>query len=316
MESRVHRRNNLKLSVLNINLIKFFSNDLVNKKIYLENLLSDASSKKINFIQIPLAYTDILEIILDWEIKNHYIFNKSFLFGFPRNDLDKLNYSFTRDELYDNRFKNIENELKKLINDYQMTKIEFLTLIYPKITHFEKFNLQEIIKRIKDTNFVNSIGIHCHKLADALLFCKVSEIDHIEIELNINSSLELENSIFKVTEAKNIAVFCHLNDIVENLDEVKHPEINSLAELLNKGNEIINERITSAFFIKEKDLVTLTLRKYLASDFQSFTLAFLDKDKIDLLWICLNKPYLTNDDQNILKGALESNIYNSPKKFN
>ena len=313
MEYRIHTSNGLRLSVLGINIFNSYSNKKKINPLEINEILNELKSRKINFINIPYIDDHLIKEILEWEKKNDFSFVKSIELGLPRNDDNSLLFSDNREEIIQNRFQNIEDQIESIFNLFAPQKFEFLTLFYPKLTHFNQNNLNSLIEKVKNTYSINSFGIHCQYLSDALLICKHSNINHIEIELEINSSIELINAIFKIVTDKNISVFCSLNDDLKNFKNSNYESTDSLATLLKAGNIVLEDKISFNFNLKTNEIILLSIMKYLENDFQSVLVPFPDLELLKKYFNCLSKPYLTNDEKNILKNILERQLYDSPK---
>ena len=185
--------------------------------------------------------------------------------------------------------------------------------MYPKLTQFHLNNMNYLLEKVKSSYSIISLGVHCQYLSDALLICKHNNIDHVVIELEIGSSQDLINAIFKIAKVKNITVFCSLNEFTNNFQNKSINYLNSLSQLLRNGSLVLTEKIGSSFGITSNYTFQLMIEKYLESDFQSILVSFSNLELIKNVIECLSRPYLTNEEKDLLKKILEPPLYDSPK---
>ena len=309
----LHERNNKKLSIIGVNVDNFISLNKKDNRKQINDLLNFAKDNKINFISVPYQDQNSFEFFLSWEKTNNYSFVKSILINLAD---DK--YIINNNLINKNRNKEVDFQyyaryIKTIIDNKELTNIDFLSLLYSSIKMYDFDDLNEFIKSIKMFNPDGSFGIHCKSLTDALVICKKVDIDHLEITVDINTSFELLNSLFKISQNKQIAVFCFLETNLDNKEINSNQKDDSLTILLSKGKEIVNRKIISNLEITEKEFPYLVLRKYIDSNFQSILVHNIDLNEEYYFFKALTHPYLTNDEQSIIQNSLQLHSYESPK---
>ncbi len=313
MHQRLHERNNKKLSIIGFDLTNFVNLDTELKEEKFNDLLKFIQINKINFISIPYQNKQLFEFLLSWEISNNFSFIKSILIDFTEY-INNLKKDFTnKNDDKTNFVQYLFNFIKEIVDTYKLSQIEFLSLEYFTTNQVMFDELNEQITSIKENKLVGSFGIHCNSLADALIICKKVNIDHLEINIDLNTSFELLNSLFKIAKSKQIAVFCFLETHRYSPDIITEQKIDPLTTLLLQGKENVYKKVITGLEITEKEFSALVLRKYIEYDFQSIFVNSIDLEKNSYLVKALTHPYITNEEQLILQNSLQSYSYESPK---
>ena len=200
MEYRIHSNNGIKTSVIGLNFtnFKFFEENY--KKQIIGSILEIANKHKLNFISIPSFNDELLRTILEWKKVNNWEPIISIQIGFSAIDYKTMNKLYDKKIIFQNRFENIVEEASKLLDTYQIDKIQFLSLFYPKLDHIKQNDFDAIQKELKKTGIVQSVGIHCQFVSDAILLANRINIDFIELEIDINTSSDIINSLFKICQ--------------------------------------------------------------------------------------------------------------------
>lgn len=313
MHQRLHERNSKKLSIIGISLTDFFLSNKNFDQLEFNKLLQLGKKDKINFISVPYQNKQILSNLLSWESETNYRFIKSILVD-PFNKKSNSKTDANKEKSASTKFKvDLVKQVHDLIKLHGLSQIDFLSLFYSPnmLDTIEKFNKQ--IARVKETNLVVSIGVHCYSLAQALLACKKIAIDHLEINVDINSSMEVVHSIFKIAHEKQIAVFCFLNTEFKSTKTTKPENLNPLQELMDEGRDTVHNKIIKSLALAPEDFPTLVLRKYVELEFQSILVKKLDITEEKIFFKALTHPYLTNDEQLVIQNSLQPFTYESPK---
>ena len=314
MEYRLYERNNIKTSFIGVDYSNFvFTSQTILNNEY-QKIFDSLSLLKVNFITIAQNNFQFIQSLIEWENKNKVLFKKSILIGLTDNQQNFLSKSKMKEFIYENRFENLEDKVSKLVVEQKLTKIDFLTLLYPKNVHFSKLHIEKLIPSLKERKLIESFGVRCQNSEDALIISKKYDIDHIEIELDINASTEVLNSIFKISNMKKIAVFSILKDSWPNksLEPTMKPD--HLESLLLEGNDNFEDDLRSKLEGRFKNLTNFAIRKLKVQNFQSIIIPLntqnLVFDDFQLLFL----PGLTHTEEIAYQQSFEPAMYVSPKK--
>ena len=314
MEYRLHEKNNIKTSFIGVDYSDFLftSQNLSNDKY--EKLFDMLKLLKVNFVSVPESNSQFIKSLIEWEKKNNFLFKKSILIGLEDNQHNFLNKSKTKESILENPLNNLEKVVSKLVVEQKLAKIDFLTLLYPKNIHFSKLHPEKLITSLKEKNLVESFGIRSQNSEDALIISKKFDIDHIEIELDINTSTEVINSIFKISNIKKIAIFCILKNSLANKSLESKLKSNHLETLLLEGNSNFEYELSSKLENNSKNLTNFAIRKLKIQNFQSIVIPWntqnLVFDDIQLLFL----PSLTHAEEIAYQQSFEPPMFVSPKK--
>lgn len=312
MEYRIHERNNLKLSIIGIDFSKLIFIKENNFKIEYDQFFNNLNSLNINFISFSIDNTNLIASLSHWEKKNTKCFIKSLLVGTKGIDSELNDETDLKTIFLTNRFSKLGDTIKFVIEKNEMIKIDFLTLFYPKLVHFKEENLKNDISKLKQHKIIDSFGIRCQYLTDAIRICnKVDYIDHLEIEIELNTSPELISSVFKMAHKKTIPVFCLLRENSTYLTGNWRIKYNELSNLLQKGIENFTSELEDNMPKKINYPINLMIRKFIPYDFQTLMIA---EENIEKLRELSTFTPLTNEEEQVIQKSFEPQMYVSPKK--
>jgi hypothetical protein len=312
MEFREHTKNKLYVSTLGLNTFEwmFFTGN-INSQI--EEILNFSLKKKINFISLQNFNSQILDIVLKWQKNKDISFYNSIGFGFPQIDIHSINELQNKNIIFENRFLEVENEAIELVKKYQLKKINFFSLFYPKLSHLKLNNFDLLSKNLKEAKIIDSFGIRCQNITDAILITKSLDVDHVEIEVDINTSPDLLNGIFKVSEKKDFSILCLQKEKYTNKHKNDKLLNDSIEMLIEDGEKQFTSNLIFNASNSSEILYSIALRKNLANNYQNIALPIKECLELENSISHLSKPYLTINEDLILQKSIESPTYESPK---
>jgi len=313
MEYRIHEKNEIKLSLIGVNFSTNSNGEGRNSYKDFKNQLNNLSSLNINHVCVSAESKSLIKILTEWERENGIHLIKSIIFGDLFCNIAKNNGMNFHELVIQNRFLDIKKDINQLIKECNLKKINFLTLFYPKSQHFIENDFNTLSSELKKEGLINSFGIKCQYLSDAIAISNKYNIDHIVVDLDINSSSELINTLFKTTTNKSVAVFCTLK--VENSYlEDKNLIVDELKELLDQGYNQFKTNLDSILGEKDNNILILSLKKFFMYDIQTIIVSNTDIAKINNFYSNSSINIITNSESLAVQQAFEPPKYESPKK--
>ena len=165
---------------------------------------------------------------------------------------------------------------------------------------------------LKKSGKITSFGIRCQYLSDAFNLCyKLDYIDHIELDLDLNSSTELINAVFKMAYKKNISIFSVLKFELFLKTGNLSTTYNNLTNLLNKGKENFYSDLRNNLPKNEFEYFKFSLRHFGSLNFQSILIPL---EAIEKIRDFSTFSKLSFDEEIAIQRSFEPKIYESPKK--
>ena len=313
MEYRIHLQNGIKLSIIGVNFTDWQSNKKNFDTSNLKALLLEASKNDINFISVSESNSNVISDILEWEKSNNSEFYISYLIGdiiangFMKNRLK------TKNEIFSNRFTNLYDRVKMFLSKTGLKQIHFLSLYFVKSSHLKEYDFNSISKRLKNEGLITSFGLYCQFLSDAIQLANLLELDHLEIEIDINSSPEMVNSILKIAKKRSISVICHQKESISFQKDNNITLNDPLENLLIQGEESFKFNINKNFDNKDEYFFDISLRKNLIGPYQAICLKLKSINVLKIALMSLNKPFLDQNEIELIQNSINPTIYDSPK---
>lgn len=316
MEYRIHEQNGYKTSIISLDLTSINSNKKNLDTSRVESILSKASTSGINLISASIEDVDFIKSIQNWQKKSKTEFMFAFHMGYKNCFSSENDPIKTKKEIFYDRFEGIEQLIYKAITELNCSKIHFFSLYYAKNWHFTSTNILPLIEKVKKIGLIQSFGIYCQHLSEAIYLANLINVDHLEIQIDINSSSELLHTLFKTAKRRNIAIICHQQEIVNNNLSVLQNSSDELVKLLKTGYKIFINKIKTSENSLVNNVFSLALKKNIMEDFQSITIKISDLEDFTYIQETLNYPYLSFNESELLQRLITPDEYPSPKTTN